>query len=95
MWIKRRDNNVKSGLPIFRKKFTASGSLTRCELKITATGIFNVQINGYEIPDLFMPGWTNYLKRIDLCRYDVTEFIKSENEISVTVANGWYSGKLG
>lgn len=95
MWIKRRDNNVKSGLPIFRKKFTASGSLTRCELKITATGIFNVQINGHEIPDLFMPGWTNYLKRIDLCRYDVTEFIKSENEISVTVANGWYSGKLG
>lgn len=95
MWIKRKLDNENKGLPVFRKEFHASENLTRCELKITATGIFNVKINGYEIPDLFMPGWTNYLKRVDVCRYDVTEHIRAENAISVTVANGWYSGKLG
>lgn len=95
MWIKRRQNDEKQNLPIFVGKFMASDNLTRCELKITATGIFNVEINGKDISDLFMPGWTNYRKRIDVCTYDITEFIEKQNVISVTVANGWYSSKLG
>ena len=95
MWIKRRQDNENGALPIFSRKFAVSDNLTLCQLKITATGIFNVNINGHEIPDLFMPGWTNYRKRIDVCSYDVTKFLGKDNVISVIVANGWYSGKLG
>lgn len=56
-----------------------------------------MNINGYEIPDRFMPGWSNYFRHIDLCRYDITERIISggKNTLRITVANGWYSGKLG
>lgn len=95
MWIKRKRENESEGLPVFTKSFSAREGLVKCELAITATGIFSASINGYEIPDLFMPGWGNYLKRVDVCRYDVTRHINENNVISVTVANGWYSGKLG
>ncbi len=95
MWITIRKDIDIEGLPIFQKKFTLNGDLARCKLKITATGIFEIKINGHVIPDLFMPGWSNYRKYIDVCEYDITEYIGEENTISVTVANGWYSGKLG
>lgn len=95
MWIAYKNDEKAEVLPIFFKKFVSKRHLTQCVLKITATGIFNVKINGREIPDYFMPGWTNYNKYVNLCVYDITEFIKGENIIEVTVANGWYRGKLG
>ena len=42
-----------------------------------------------------MPGWSNYNKYVHLCTYDITSFLKSDNLIQVTLANGWYSGKVG
>ena len=95
MWITNKNVDGFNGLPVFEKNFILSGEPTCCMLKITATGIFSVKINGHDIPDLFMPGWSNYNKYIDLCRYDITEYLKKNNTITVTVANGWYSGMLG
>ena len=97
MWIKCKDEFRNEGLPVFVKIFTVKKRLIRCELKITATGIFGVKVNGKTLSDRFMPGWSNYRKHIDVCTYDITEYLTdgSENEIAVTVANGWYSGKLG
>ena len=97
MWIKRESLTENDGLPVFVKSFNAEKGLKNCGLKITATGIFDVNINGHEIPDRFMPGWSNYFRHIDLCRYDITERIipGSKNTLRITVANGWYSGKLG
>ena len=97
MWIKCKDEFRNEGLPVFVKTFTVKKRLIRCELKITATGIFGVKVNGKTLSDRFMPGWSNYRKHIDVCTYDITEYLTdgSENEIAVTVANGWYSGKLG
>jgi len=95
MWIKRKKKEENEGLPVFVGRFSVREGLLRCELKITATGIFGASFNGYEIPDLFMPGWCNYDKRIDACTYDLTDYVKPDNALTVTVANGWYSGKLG
>lgn len=97
MWIKRESLTENDGLPVFVKSFNAEKGLKNCSLKITATGIFDVNINGHEIPDRFMPGWSNYFRHIDLCRYDITERIipGGKNTLRITVANGWYSGKLG
>lgn len=95
MWITNNCDINIDGLPTFEKKFTLKGELVACKLKITATGIFRVEINGQTIPDLFMPCWSNYNKYIDVCEYDIAELIGKDNAISVTVANGWYSGKLG
>ena len=64
-------------------------------LRISALGIFHLKINGHEIAEYFMPGWTNYAKYVHLCEYDLTAFLKEDNLIEVTVADGWYAGRLG
>ena len=95
MWIKQSKEAENGGLPSFTRNFGLKKELGRAELAITSTGIFSVKINGNEIPDLFMPGWTNYNKYVNLCVYDITDFLVKDNKIEVTVANGWYRGKLG
>lgn len=42
-----------------------------------------------------MPGWTNYNQYIHLCTYDLTPYLGAENQIEVTLSDGWYSGRLG
>lgn len=96
MWIKASEGLKKfNRLPVFKKTFSAGAGVKKCSLRITATGIFSVKINGTEIPDYFMPAWSNYGKYINICNYDITEQLGRENEIEVTVADGWYSGRLG
>ena len=95
MWIKQSKEAENGGLPSFIREFGLKKELGHAELAITATGIFSAKINGREIPDLFMPGWTNYNKYVNLCVYDITDFLVKSNTIEVTVANGWYKGKLG
>ena len=41
------------------------------------------------------PGWTSYHNRLQYQIYDVTEKLKKENMIEITVGNGWYKGILG
>ena len=42
------------------------------------------------------PGWTSYHNRLQYQIYDVTEQLKSgENLLEMTVGNGWYKGILG
>ena len=95
MWIKQSKEAENGGLPSFKRNFGLKKELRRAELEITATGIFSVKINGKEIPDMFMPGWTDYNKYINLCVYDISAFLEENNEIEATVANGWYRGRLG
>ena len=70
MWIKQSKEAENGGLPSFIREFGLKKELGHAELAITATGIFSAKINGREIPDLFMPGWTNYNKYVNLCVYD-------------------------
>lgn len=96
MWIIADKSKAKEErLPVFCKKFNIDKSVSKCVMKITALGIFNIVINGTEIKDYFMPGWTNYGKYVNLCTYDITEYLQKDNRIEVTVASGWYSGMLG
>lgn len=95
MWIERKTDKANDGLPTFVKNFALDGTLKKCNIKLTATGIFSLEINGSVIPDYFMPLWTNYNKFINLCRYDITDYLRESNTIAITVADGWYSGRLG
>ena len=59
MWIKQQSESKKnievlSGggpLPRFIKKFLLHNKVARAELKISALGIFNIEINGKEIEE--------------------------------------------
>ncbi len=95
MWIIRKDENQDARLPVFKKRFRIEKELKECVLRISALGIFSVKINGRQIDDYFMPGWTNYNKYVHLCTYDITADMQRENLIEVTLSDGWYSGRLG
>ncbi|MBE5742590.1 MAG: hypothetical protein E7360_04660 [Clostridiales bacterium] len=96
MWITRDLERTTKNIPIFYKEFEIGKQIESGELKISALGIVNVKINGQEIEEYFMPGWTNYNKYVHLVTYDVTSLLKEGNNIiEVTLADGWYSGRLG
>ncbi len=95
MWIIRENNEQYGYLPTFYKRFSIDKTLQSCTLRISALGIFRIKINGFEIEDYFMPGWTNYNRYIHLCHYDLTPYLQAENLLEVTLAEGWYSGRLG
>ncbi len=95
MWIVRDLEKTNKNLAVFYKKFTLEDLVEKAVLKISALGIFNVKINGQEIKEYFMPGWTNYGKYVHLCEYDVTKLLNQDNLIEITIAEGWYSGRVG
>lgn len=81
--------------PVFRKIFSFDKKVTSACLKITSLGVFKATLNGEPFSDDFLaPGWTDYIKRIPYCEYDLTDKIKEENVLDVTVADGWYTGRI-
>lgn len=95
MWIIKNQETISNRLPVFCKRFEMEKPIRECVLRISALGIFSVKINGRQIDDYFMPGWTNYNKYVHLCTYDITADIQKENCIEVTLSDGWYAGRLG
>lgn len=100
MWIKQAGeiDNVETNKPRFVKKFALAqdkSNIVKAEMEISALGIFSLQMNDKTVPEYFMPGCTNYDKFVYLCRYDLTEYMQATNLLCITVADGWYGGKLG
>lgn len=61
-----------------------------------ACGVYEARINGQKAGRAFLaPGWTSYHNRLQYQTYDVTGLLTEENEIKITVGNGWYKGELG
>ena len=79
-----------------RRGFQIQREVKRARLYITAHGIYEVKINGQKITDaLLTPGFTTYDKRIKYQVYDVDAFVQAgENAVAVTIADGWYKGKI-
>lgn len=79
-----------------RRIFPVKKSVKRARLYVTAHGIYEVKINGKPVTDSRLnPGFTSYDRRLKYQTYAVDELLQSgENAISVTVADGWYKGKI-
>ncbi|HJA67900.1 MAG TPA: glycoside hydrolase family 78 protein [Candidatus Mediterraneibacter cottocaccae] len=79
-----------------RRLFPVKDGAKRARLYITAHGIYDVRINGKAVTDtLLNPGFTTYDKRIRYQAYPAETLLKEgENAIAVTVADGWYKGKI-
>lgn len=81
----------------FRTAFTAGHDIVSARLYITARGVYRASINGERVgADELTPGWTDYRRRIEYQAYDVSPLIApGDNALTVTVADGWWSGYLG
>lgn len=81
----------------FRKSVDLDEIPERAVLYVSALGLVEPRINGEVITDdLFLPGWSDYNKRIYYHAYDVTDQLQvGENVLGCVLADGWYAGYVG
>lgn len=79
-----------------RREFRLEKQVKRARLFVTAHGIYEVRINGKHVTDSRLnPGFTSYDKRIKYQVFQVEDLLQcGENAVAVTVADGWYKGKI-
>lgn len=80
-----------------RKSFTANKKVKRATAYTTALGLYELKLNGQKVGDAnFLPGWTDYDKRLYYQTFDITDRIRQgENVIGAVIADGWYAGYIG
>ena len=79
-----------------RKTFQAP-KVSHARMYITAHGIYDAWINGRHVDGyLLAPGTSQYPRRLQVQTYDVADFlVDGENEIIVSIGDGWWRGCLG
>ena len=81
---------------VLRRRFTVE----KCEsavLYITCRGLYEAVLNGRRVGDFVLaPGTGDYRKRLCVQAYDVSALLREgENELLVTLGDGWYRGSVG
>ena len=93
-WIKP-SWEAEGKAPLFMKRFRAQKPVVSAVLQLTGMGVYEAAINGARVSaDVLAPGWTSYMKRLQVQRYDVTGLIAPDNELTVTLGRGWYRSHL-
>lgn len=81
--------------PVFRRIWSVRKKVTGAELILTVLGTYEARLNGKRISDYVLaPGWTAYEKRLQYQKYDITALLSSENDLRVTVGNGWFRSPM-
>lgn len=83
----------KTQTPFYaRKEFYIEKNLESAMAYVCGLGQFIFHINGKKVSDHELdPGWTNYDKKIQYVKFDVTEFMHAgKNVIGAEVGNGWF-----
>ncbi len=96
-WIGSPKGNAGSISPILRKTFTAQNNIESARIYATAMGLYEIKFNGRKVGDMVLtPGFTSYEKHLLYQTYDITNMIKSGNNvIGITLGKGWCLGRLG
>lgn len=86
------DGDENRLIPVFRRRFTVGKDLKSAELRLTAHGVYETEINGRQVTkNRFTPGLTSYYYRIQVQAYDVTGLLREgENVWQTTVGDGWW-----
>jgi alpha-L-rhamnosidase len=83
--------------PYLRTEFQTGQPVRRAVLYVTALGDPVMYVNGKPVTDdRYVPGWTDYNKRVYYRAYDVTKhIIHGANGIGCILGDGWFSGHIG
>ncbi len=96
-WITDSKTAALNNNPSFKKQFDLSTKeIKRARLYVTALGVYKPFVNKQAIDESHLaPGWTSYDSRLQYQTYDITHLlIDGNNEIDITLGNGWYKGYL-
>lgn len=90
------EEKTRQPASVLRKMFLAH-SAKNARLYITCHGMYKAEINGRAAHSFqYAPGTDDYRKRLQYQVYDVSDLLKpGENEITVTLGDGWYRGNNG
>ena len=92
-WISNNEP-IKFTCPVFRKCFNLKGEIKKATLTITSLGCYYATLGGKRIGDFILaPGCTSN-KRTQVQEYDITNLINVENELRVTIGEGWFKGRM-
>lgn len=82
--------------PVFLRKWNNNGKeIRKATLYVTALGTYEARLNGERVSDYVLaPGWTAYEKRLQYQEYDITDLLKEENELTITVGKGWFRSPM-
>lgn len=88
-----KSNGADERALYFRKRFTLKSVDETAKLYVCGLGLYEASINGVRVGDKVLdPAFTDYSKRVLYSVYSVGELLKrGENEIEVTIGNGWYN----
>lgn len=84
---------IKSA-PRFKKNFTIKEKVSAATLQVTCYGVYEAMVNGEVVSWFMAPGWTSYETRLQVQKYDITKLLSAENEINITVGDGWAMSRL-
>ena len=94
-WIKS-DGTIGEISPDFRKSIKLKNKVCKVEACVTSYGVYDFFVNGTKVGKGFMaPGWTSYPSRIQYQRYDITELVSEDTELSIIAGKGWALGNIG
>ena len=90
------EKDARQPSSVLRRRFTAEET-RNAVLFITCHGLYEAEINGRRVGDFVLaPGTGCYTKRLTVQAYDVSDLLRAgENEITVTLGDGWYRGSVG
>ena len=78
----------------FKKEININKKLKKATLKITSMGFYRVFINKKDISEnVFMPGWTSFLNRVQYQVYDITKLLRKNNIMDILLAEGFGGAK--
>jgi alpha-L-rhamnosidase len=83
--------------PFLRRDFSVGKTVAQARLHTTALGVYEMHLNGERVGKArFVPGWTDYRKRIQYQSCDVTRLVgQGTNTLGAVLGDGWYAGALG
>ncbi len=82
--------------PVFVKKVSISREIDHARLYVIGLGLFETRINGELVSEeLLMPYCNAYDQWLQTMTLDVSDFLKEDNEMAITLGNGWYRGRFG
>ena len=90
------EKDVRQPASIFRRRFLVEHT-ENAVLYLTCHGLYEAMLNGHRVGNFVLaPGTGDYTKRLTVQAYDVSDLLKEgENELTVTLGDGWYRGSVG
>lgn len=79
---------------VFEQRIDAP-DVKKAALTITALGVYEAEIDGNKVGDIFLaPGCTYYPRNLHVQAYDVTDMLANSSVLRVYLGQGWYCGRF-